>query len=138
MGILIVMAIAFVATGVYGLRKNANASEGEYEVVCGRVVGFELGHTQSVGDGTSNNYAPVFEYEYGGRKYKSAHAIATNFFGKAVSKYKEGDTVQLRVYKSRPNEAVPNTIIGTNSNALASAICFVLAGVMIVIAIFVF
>lgn len=98
--------------GVISLRNYYNDQKKEYVILWGKVVEQKKSQRYHKGK-TSIGYVPVFEYKYNGKVYQTEHRVQSSKYGKGMeivpaSKYREGDTVELRVYIDKPEYAIVN------------------------------
>ncbi len=109
---MLFFAACLLFIGIMCLVNYRRDQKREYVIVCGRVVGQETRRRYRRGMHTVG-FTPVFEYTYGGRVYRCGHRVESSKYGKGMkivpaSRYKEGDTVELRVYTDDPAYALVN------------------------------
>lgn len=121
---MLLSGIVFLAFGLYAIYTYFRNKRKNYTIVPGKVVDFKK-YTQKGYTG----FTTVFEYYYNGVTYQCSHninlakycrnsKIESNmpkaYYTKNISivpnsKYKIGDSIEVRVYKDKPENAVINT-----------------------------
>lgn len=111
---LLLFGMALICLGFFSLKNYYDDQRKEYAIVCGRVIRMDKKHNYNYSSKMSTTgFVPVFEYIWNGKVYQKEHRIESSKYGKGMeivpaSKYKEGDSVELRVYLDNPEYAIVN------------------------------
>lgn len=111
---LLLFGIGLLYIGFFSLKNYYDDQRKEYAIVCGKVIRMDKKHNYNHSSKMSTTgFVPVFEYTWNGKVYQKEHRIESSKYGKGMeivpaSKYKEGDTVELRVYLDNPEYAIVN------------------------------
>ena len=108
----LLLGICLTCLGIFSLKRYHDDQKKDYVIVPGIVV--RLDKTQKCHRGFSSiGFVPVFEYTYRGTVYQKEHRVQSSKYGKGMglvpaSKYRPGDSVELRVYTDHPEYAIIN------------------------------
>lgn len=106
---LTIIAVVAIAIGVTCIKKWVSNKNREKVIVTGRIIGFELDNVEKYG----TYFFPVFEYCYNGQIYQGRGKLGTATIKKCkkvpMSKYKEGDEVEIAVFTDEPASGIINT-----------------------------
>jgi len=136
---LILFACGLLYIGIMSLRNYYQDQKKEYVVTLGKVV--EQKERQHYRRGMSTTgFVPVFEYTYNGKVYQKEHRVESSKYGKGMkivpaSKYKEGDSVELRVYIDNPEYAIVNDEKNIKLPLYLGVPLTILGGALLVVAI---
>lgn len=90
--------------GIRALIQYYNENKRPYTLTTATIVDFSKNiHRNPNSDGPYVGYTPIFEYTYNGKTYQEEHRVSSSKYSKGMkivpaSKYKTGDTVEVRVY----------------------------------------
>lgn len=90
--------------GIRALIQYFNENKRPYTLTTAKIVDFARSTNHSpTSHGTYVGYTPIFEYTYNGKTYQEEHRVSSSKYSKGMkivpaSKYKTGDTVEVRVY----------------------------------------
>lgn len=142
----IIFGLVFMAFGLYAVWIYIKDSRKSYQIVPGKIVDFKahMGHKGTKG------FTTIFEYYYQGVTYTAERNINGAKYSKNSdivegtpkiyytknrsivpnSKYKIGDSIEVRVYESEPERAVINTKSDVFLPLIMGGV-FILIGVLI-------
>ncbi len=103
-----IIAVTAVIVGIACIIQWINNKNREHVVIKGQIVDFSK-RTNSNG----TYFYPVFEYFYNGNTYKNESQFGTATIKKGkkapMSKYKEGDEIEVLVFCDDPSKGIINT-----------------------------
>lgn len=127
-------AVIALVVGVIALKQGFNNRNREHVVVNGKIVGFVKRRNRN-----GTYFYPVFEYYFNGQTYSVESNIGSSTIKKGklmpMSKYKEGDEIEIRVFPDEPSRGIINTSANVNLpiyvGSMAIGICVLFSAIAI-------
>ncbi len=141
-----------IVFGTYAIYTYLRNLRKPYTIVSGKIIDFKE-HTSNKG---YKGFTTSFEYYYQGVTYNAVHninlakycknskiqeGIPRIYYTKNVSivpntKYKIGDSIEVRVYEDNPENAIINTKVSVILPMVTGIVCAIIGAVVLVISLY--